>query len=162
MSEEELDQYRGSPPWGARVAPADVNVREARVEDVYQFEPGRFADMQVPTLLLPGGDSPSEMRAFVDVVNAALPSSRIKELPGQQHIAHRTALRLVAGPVARASPPTHSADSFIKRAAEMCRCAGTVSPSPGTRRQIDVRYQPSHHRIRREARQALLIGMRRS
>lgn len=62
MTEEELDQYRASPSWEARVALADVNVREARAEDAYEFDPARFAAMQVPTLLLAGGDSPPEMR----------------------------------------------------------------------------------------------------
>ncbi len=99
MSEEELDHYRGSASWEARVSLADVNVREARVEDAYQFDPTRFADMQVPTLLLAGGDSPPGMRAIVDMVDAALPDSRIGELPGQQHVAHRTAPDLLASKI---------------------------------------------------------------
>lgn len=78
---------------------ADVNVREARAENAYEFDPARFADMQVPTLLLAGGDSPPEMRAIVDMVDAALPTSRIEELPGQQHIAHRTAPDLLASKI---------------------------------------------------------------
>lgn len=91
MTDEELDRYRAAPSWQARVALAAVNVREARVEDAYDFEPVRFGDLNVPTLLLVGGDSPPEMRATVERVAAALPNSRIQELPGQQHIAHRTA-----------------------------------------------------------------------
>lgn len=99
MTEEELDQYRASPSWEARVALADVNVREARAEDAYEFDPARFAAMQVPTLLLAGGDSPPEMRAIVDMVDAALPNSRLQELPGQQHLAHRTAPHLLASKI---------------------------------------------------------------
>ena len=96
LTDEQLDRYRALPSWEARVALADVNVREARAEDAYQFVPARFAEMMVPTLLLAGGDSPPEMRSIVDMVDGALPSSRIEELPGEQHIAHRTAPQLLA------------------------------------------------------------------
>jgi pimeloyl-ACP methyl ester carboxylesterase len=41
----------------------------------------------VPTLLLLGEDSPLFIRKATEVVDAALPNSRIVILPGQQHIA---------------------------------------------------------------------------
>jgi pimeloyl-ACP methyl ester carboxylesterase len=96
LTDEELDRYRELPSWEARVALAEVNVREARVEDAYEFDPARFAEVRVPTLLLAGGDSPPEMRATVDLVAATLPDSRVEELPGQQHVAHRQAPDLLA------------------------------------------------------------------
>lgn len=96
MSDDELERYRGMPSWQARVALADVNVREAKAEDAYVFEPARFAAMTVPTLLLVGTDSPPSMRATVEMVAGALPDSRIEELPGQQHAAHRFAPDLLA------------------------------------------------------------------
>ncbi len=99
MTEEELNRYRAHPSWQARVALAEVNVREAAAEDAYEFDPARFAGMTVPTLVLAGGDSPPEMRAIVDMVDAALPNSRIQELPGQQHLAHRMAPELVASKI---------------------------------------------------------------
>lgn len=99
MTDDELERYREHPSWAARVAFADVNVREARVEDAYRFDPRRFADMRTPTLLLVGGDSPPNMRATVETVDSALPDSRIEELPGQQHVAHRAAPALLASEI---------------------------------------------------------------
>jgi pimeloyl-ACP methyl ester carboxylesterase len=99
MTEEELDRYRALPSWEARVALADVNVREARDEDAYRFDPTRFASMSVPTLLLVGGESSPEMRATVEMVAAALPDSRIEEIPGEQHAAHRDAPDLLASKI---------------------------------------------------------------
>lgn len=96
MTDDELERYREHPSWAARVALADVNVREARVEDAYEFDPLRFADVRTPTLLLVGGDSPPDIRTTVDAVHSALSDSRIEELPGQQHVAHRAAPALLA------------------------------------------------------------------
>lgn len=100
LTDEEIDHYRALPSWQARLALADVNAREARAEDAYEFLPARFTHMGVPTLLLVGGDSPPGMRATIDMVHAALPDSRIAELAGEQHIAHRTAPRLLASKIA--------------------------------------------------------------
>lgn len=99
MSDEELNEYRTLPSWEARVALAEVNVREARVEDAYEFDPERFGDMTVPALLLAGSESPPEMRSIVEMVNSALPDSLIDELPGQQHIAHRMAPELLTSKI---------------------------------------------------------------
>jgi pimeloyl-ACP methyl ester carboxylesterase len=62
-----------------------------RVHEAYQFKPERFKTLNVPTLLLLGGDSPSFSKAAIEPVNGALPNSRIVVLPGQQHIAMDTA-----------------------------------------------------------------------
>lgn len=96
LTDAELDRYRAHPSWEARVALAEVNVREAAAEDAYEFDPARFATMEVPTLLLVGGDSPQHMRATVDMVHDALPNSRVAEIPGQEHLAHRMAPDLLA------------------------------------------------------------------
>lgn len=99
MTDEQLDRYRAAPSWQSRTALAAVNVREARAEDAYEIDAARFGGLRVPTLLLVGSDSPPEMRATVEGVAAALPDSRIEVLPGQQHIAHRTAPDLLASKI---------------------------------------------------------------
>jgi pimeloyl-ACP methyl ester carboxylesterase len=99
MTDAELDRYRAHPSWESRVALAEVNVREAAAEDAYEFDAARFENVEVPTLLLVGGDSPSNMRATVDMVHDALPNSRIVEIPGQEHIAHRTAPEVLAAKI---------------------------------------------------------------
>lgn len=52
-----------------------------------EFDPGRYAHLVVPTLLLTGGDSPPIMHDVIDRLHAALSHSRIASMPGKQHIA---------------------------------------------------------------------------
>ena len=46
--------------------------------------------MNVPMLLLLGGDSPPLFRQASEAVDSALPNSTVVTLPGQQHIAMDT------------------------------------------------------------------------
>jgi pimeloyl-ACP methyl ester carboxylesterase len=87
MTQEDIDGLKASSAWGARVVGAHTVVREAQVEEHYHFEEARFADMQTPTLLLSGEDSPPILKRATNTVAAALPDSRIVVLPGQQHTA---------------------------------------------------------------------------
>jgi pimeloyl-ACP methyl ester carboxylesterase len=91
MPPDELDLFKASPRFPAWVAAAPTVPRETRAEEVYRFEPARFRQLQVPTLLLVGGDSPPAVKATIEAWNVALPHSRIVELPGQQHVAQTTA-----------------------------------------------------------------------
>ena len=91
MPEYELDLFKSSPAFPARLAAAHTLPRELRAHEAYRFEPERFKNLRVPTLLLLGGDSPQFFRSAIEAVNAILPNSRIVELPGQQHIAMDTA-----------------------------------------------------------------------
>jgi len=83
--DSELKLLQSMPNWPARVAAAHTIPREMRASAGYHFDPARFASFTVPTLLLLGGDSPSFFKAAIDAVHAALASSRIVILPGQQH-----------------------------------------------------------------------------
>jgi pimeloyl-ACP methyl ester carboxylesterase len=94
MPPEEFEYYRTLPPWPARVAVAHTLPRELRALEKYRFVSRRFKDLQVPALLLLGGDSPPDTKAAVRTVDAALPDSRIVILPGQQHVAMDTAPEL--------------------------------------------------------------------
>ncbi len=91
MPPHEIELRRSSPTWPARVAAADKVLREARAEDRYTFDAQRFKDLHTPTLLLLGGDSPHTLKEPTEVVDAALPNSRIAVMPGQQHSAMYTA-----------------------------------------------------------------------
>jgi pimeloyl-ACP methyl ester carboxylesterase len=73
------------------VAAAHTLPRELRAEERYKFDAQRFKDLQTPTLLLTGGDSPHFLKAGIEAVATALPNSRIVVMPGQQHIAMDTA-----------------------------------------------------------------------
>jgi pimeloyl-ACP methyl ester carboxylesterase len=87
MPERELETYRRLPKWTDRVRNAPTIPREMQVERTYAFDPGRYADLRVPTLLLLGGDSPPVFRRGIEVLAAALPNSSVSVMPGQQHIA---------------------------------------------------------------------------
>lgn len=91
MPPHELEQWRTTPVFPARVAVAHTIPREINAVEAYQFQPGRFKDMNVPTLMLLGGDSPPFARENVENWHNALSHSRIAVLPGQQHIAMDTA-----------------------------------------------------------------------
>jgi pimeloyl-ACP methyl ester carboxylesterase len=87
----ELELFQASPAFAARVAAAHTLPRELRAHESYRFEPERFKHMNVPTLLLLGGDSPAFFKAAIDALDATLPNCQIVILPGQQHIAIDTA-----------------------------------------------------------------------
>lgn len=55
---EAVKYMRSLPAWGPRVAVAHTIPRELRAQEAYWFDPERFGDLEVPTLLL-GGDSPA-------------------------------------------------------------------------------------------------------
>lgn len=91
MPAHELDMFQASPAFPARLAAAHTLPRELRAHEAYRFQPERFKRLNVPTLLLLGGDSPAFFKAAVETLHNALPNSRIVVLPGQQHIAMDTA-----------------------------------------------------------------------
>ena len=55
----EFELFQLSPAFPACIAAAHTLPRELRVNEAYQFKPERFKTLNVPTLLLLGGDSPS-------------------------------------------------------------------------------------------------------
>ncbi len=90
MSEQEIALMREEPAWSVRMAAAHTIPREFADED-YILDPLRFKNLNVPTMLLQGGESPDFLKAATEAVHAALPNSRIVVMPGQQHIAMSTA-----------------------------------------------------------------------
>ncbi len=92
--ETELRMITSLPNWPARVATAHTISREMRIDSSYAFCPAAFLEMNVPTLLLLGGDSPPIMKAATEAVHRAISTSRIDVLPGQQHTAMNTAPEL--------------------------------------------------------------------
>jgi pimeloyl-ACP methyl ester carboxylesterase len=90
MPEHELEAYRQSPLWAERIPLAATIPREMAAELAYRFDAERFVGLQTPTLLLLGGDSPPVFRQITEMIDSALPNSRIVILPGQGHIAYRT------------------------------------------------------------------------
>ncbi|MDN5859135.1 MAG: alpha/beta hydrolase [Pseudonocardia sp.] len=88
---EQVERMRADPSWAGRVAAAHTVVRETRAEDAYRFDPARFAALRVPTLLLTGSETPSDLAASTAVLADGLPGARIVPLAGQGHVAMLTA-----------------------------------------------------------------------
>ena len=91
MPEHELKVYRQLPVWPTRVQLAPTIPREIAIDWTYTFNAGKFANLQVPTMLLLGGDSPQLFRKGIEMIDSALPNSKIVTMSGQQHIAMDTA-----------------------------------------------------------------------
>jgi pimeloyl-ACP methyl ester carboxylesterase len=101
MPAHELEALQKSPSWPARLAAAPTLPRELRAHERYRFDPERFRNFSVPTLLLVGGDSPRFFKAAIDLLHASLTDSRMVVLSGQQHIAMETAPELFADEIAK-------------------------------------------------------------
>jgi pimeloyl-ACP methyl ester carboxylesterase len=96
---QEIEKLKTSPAWPARVETAHTLPREMRALDRYTFDPQRFKDLDTPTLLLLGGDSPSFVKSETALLDATLPNSRIAVMEGQQHIAMDTAPDVFLGEI---------------------------------------------------------------
>lgn len=90
MPDQDLEVYRQLPMWQERVKIVPTVLREIVIDRNYAFEAARFAALQVPVLLLLGGDSPLIFRQATEVLDAALANSHMVVMPGQQHIAMDT------------------------------------------------------------------------
>ncbi len=90
MPADDFETYRHLPMWKIRTQLAPTIPRELAIDRKYSFYPEKFAHLQVPTLLLLGGDSPLLFRQATEVVDSALANSTVINLPGQQHIAMDT------------------------------------------------------------------------
>lgn len=101
MPEAELERYRALPAWQVRIGLAHTIPRELLVDRNYRFDPSRFGDLRVPTLLMLGGDSPPVFSEVIGWLEAALPDSRVVVLRGQQHVAMDMAPELFLAEVAR-------------------------------------------------------------
>lgn len=90
MPEQELEAYRQLPVWKVRVQLTPTIPREMTIDRTYSFNAEKFANFQVPTLLLLGGDSPPLFKQAIELVDSILPNSQVVILPDQQHIAMDT------------------------------------------------------------------------
>ena len=90
---------RSLPAWEGRLAAAHTIPREERANREYAFDPDRFRELHVPTLLLRGGDSPEGFAAAGEAVRAALPDCRVAVMPGQRHAAMDTGTELFTAEV---------------------------------------------------------------
>jgi pimeloyl-ACP methyl ester carboxylesterase len=96
LTDDEIEFMRGTPAWQARVAVAGTLAREVSAGETYRFDPSRFRDLRIPTMLLLGTESPDHVKESVHYLDSVLPDSVIHALPDQHHIADVAAPELVA------------------------------------------------------------------
>jgi pimeloyl-ACP methyl ester carboxylesterase len=99
LSPETVEYMRSLPVWRARVAAAHTIPRELRAVKGYGLDPERFRELEAPTLLLSGGESPTAMRKAAEAVDETLPDSRLVIMPGQGHSAMDTGTELFTAEV---------------------------------------------------------------
>jgi pimeloyl-ACP methyl ester carboxylesterase len=95
MSDDEIDTLRSGPRWPLILAGAHTAPRESRVEQSWEYLPGQFAGIQVPTLLLSGSESPDSVTSATRRAAGAIADSRIHVMEGHGHFAHRTSPEMV-------------------------------------------------------------------
>jgi pimeloyl-ACP methyl ester carboxylesterase len=91
IPQNEINMLRSLPSWSSRVAVARTIPREEASVGSYALKPQRFSHMEIPTLLLLGGDSPPFYRAAIEILKKCILDSRIAMMPGQRHAAMDTA-----------------------------------------------------------------------
>lgn len=94
MPDHEIEIQRAQPSYAGKLASIHTVVLELRALEQYRFDAARMSRVQAHLLLLLGGESPTYFRAAQEMVQAALPQSRLVVLPGQKHIAMDTAREL--------------------------------------------------------------------
>jgi pimeloyl-ACP methyl ester carboxylesterase len=92
--DETVRILRSRPSWQSRIAAARTVPREVEAVHRYRFDPLRFSDVQIPILLLVGGESPPVYRSAVETLHRSLPHTQLAVLAGQQHEAIDTAPEL--------------------------------------------------------------------
>jgi pimeloyl-ACP methyl ester carboxylesterase len=97
VSEDELAVLKARPAWSGRVLAAHTIPRELMAP--YRFEAERFAEVDVPSLMILGGDTPEFIKDMSREVADSLSNATTVELPGQQHIAMDTGPELLAAAV---------------------------------------------------------------
>jgi pimeloyl-ACP methyl ester carboxylesterase len=84
---ETVEHMRSQPAWQGRVDAAHTSPRELRAVKAYRFDHERFRNLETPTLMLAGGDSPVALRKAAEAVDEALPNSHLVVMEGQGHAA---------------------------------------------------------------------------
>ena len=99
MSKEEVDYARSTPYWQVMVSTASTLPREINALWDYKFDPSRFRELSVPTLLLAGDESPQLFKEDVKIINDAMQNAEIMVLEGHAHDAVMTAPELFTAKV---------------------------------------------------------------
>ena len=96
LTEDQIAERRAAPNWSQRVASVPTMVREARIDEGWNWQTERSADIAVPTLLLTGSETPHELAEITYLTATAIPGAHVHVLAGHGHVAHVSDPGLVA------------------------------------------------------------------
>jgi pimeloyl-ACP methyl ester carboxylesterase len=88
---DELDMVRSAPTWQEHVERFPTLLPKYGAIAEYEFDPGRFAELTTPTLLLAGSESGQWSNDSTEALDDALPNSRVVTFDGYGHAAMLTA-----------------------------------------------------------------------
>ena len=88
QSVETVQRVKQSPVWPGMVAVASTIPYELEAISRYHFEAAHFGAIDVPVLLLMGGESLAPFRDRCEALAEVMPSAILGELPGQRHMAN--------------------------------------------------------------------------
>ena len=100
-AESDIARLEETPLWDARRRIVPTLPRELRAELVHRFDQWTLGDLDMPTLLLVGSESPPWAVKSVDAHTNAIPRAERRVLQGQGHGANLTAPELLAAELAR-------------------------------------------------------------
>lgn len=86
--------------WAQVLDNAPSLLRELHAVAAHRLDTIAVAMIDVPVLLLTGTESPAFYREGIDLLHGALPHAQVVELPGQHHLAHAAAPKILAEAVA--------------------------------------------------------------
>ena len=96
MTQDELDELHRTDEWHEIVANGHTIAREAHAEETFVYEPGRFASITAPTVLLSGTQSPPDLALATQHAATAIPGAIIRPIHGHGHTATQDAPALLA------------------------------------------------------------------
>jgi pimeloyl-ACP methyl ester carboxylesterase len=100
-SHEEIDAMRATPTWAGRLEAARCVARELRAARAVSLDGDPIAEIEAPTLLLLGTESPEWANRSVEAFARALRDATARRLEGQGHGATTAAPELLAAEIVR-------------------------------------------------------------
>ena len=91
---QQIEQMRLLPTWQSKLTIIHTIQRELEALGAFTLDPKRYAHVQVPTLLLVGGNSPPHREVGISLLRSIIPRAQVIVLEGQGHFAHQTAPEL--------------------------------------------------------------------
>jgi pimeloyl-ACP methyl ester carboxylesterase len=85
MPATQIEAAKAQRGWQERLDMAHTLSRELAAARKYRFDATRFAALDIPVLLLLGGDSPQRYIDATTLVADGMPRGELRQLPGQRH-----------------------------------------------------------------------------